>query len=396
MSRRAHKFGIFAVEGLNALSLAFYFLFLFFFMQEKFGFGNMENLLLGGFGGFVYMSASFLCGRNVKRLGYYNCLTGAFVVMPVALLIGARLDSLVGHLVVLAICIVCMGFVWAPLQVLCCQGEPPERVQRMVGIYNVVWASISAVGYFVAGGMFEWWRESIFVVTAGISVLQLLITLVIRRGHKDEIVGEQQQVVDDSDTIVRIRPDVARAFLRMAWIANPFAFVAVNVCTPTIPTIAERFELTPTYAGIFCSVWLFARAAGFVVCWNWAGWHYRLGWLLFGYLVMVVSFGTILAVPNFTVLLVAQVAFGLVLGLIYYSSLYYSMHVDLENQGKHGGTHEAVIGAGNCVGPLCGALALYLFPHHPNAGVITVSVALVIGFFWVFRIWMNRESGGEI
>lgn len=392
MTRPVNKTGVFVVEGLNALSLAFYFLFLFFFMQDRFGFGNMENLLLGGYGGFLYMVASFVCGKTSRRIGFYNCLTGAFVVMPVALLIGSQLTSLTGHLIVFTVCVLCMGFVWSPLQVLSCAGEPPGRVQRMVGIYNVVWATIVAAGYFVAGAMFEAWDLSIFVVPAGISVVQLVVVLVLRRGGANaaDLVDGVDPIVDGSDTVVQIKPGVARAFLRMAWIANPFAFVAVNVCTPTIPTIAEKFELTPTYAGVFCSVWLFGRALGFIVCWNWAGWHYRLRWLLAGYLVMVVSFGTILAVPSFAVLLVAQVAFGLSLGLIYYSSLYYSMHVDLESQGEHGGTHEAVIGAGNCAGPVCGAVALYLFPRDPNAGVWTVSAALVIGLVWIVRIWRRR------
>jgi len=396
MSRRVRKIGIYVIEGLNALSLAFYFLFLFFFMQDRFDFGNAENLLLGAFGGFVYMTASFLCGRNLKRLGCYNCLTLAFSVMPVALLAGVGLDSLAGHLVVLAVCIVCMGFVWAPLQVLCCQGEPPGRVQRMVGIYNVTWATVSAAGYFTAGAMYERWPESIFVVTAGIAVLQLFITLWLRKGSTNATEAasgsEGGKLATSEDQAVK--PQVARALLRMAWIANPFAFVAANVCTPTIPTIAERFELRPTLAGVFCSVWLFARAAGFVLCWKWAGWHYRAGWLLAGYLVMVASFGMILAAPSLAILMAGQVAFGLVLGLIYYSSLYYSMHVDVAEQGRHGGTHEAVIGAGNCAGPLCGALALHLFPGHPNAGVITVSAALALGFIWMARVWLARPADG--
>ncbi len=41
---------------------------------------------------------------------------------------------------------------------------------------------------------------------------------------------------------------------------------------------------------------------------------------------------------------VAQIAFGISVGLIYYSSLFYSMDVG-ETKGEHGGLHEAMIGA---------------------------------------------------
>lgn len=391
MASRPGKTGVFVVEGLNSLSLAFYFLFLFFFMQEKFGFGNVENLLLGGYAGFLYMISSFVCGKTSRRIGLYNCLTGAFCIIPVALLIGAWTDSMIGHVLVFTVSVLCMGFVWAPLQALACQGEAPERVQRLVGIYNVVWATVVAGGYFVAGAMFEAWDRSIFVVTACIVVLQLLIVLYLRRRSRRDRVAESPLTAAPSEMTVQIAPKNARAFLRMAWIANPFAFVAANVCMPTIPTIADRMGMSPTYAGIFCSVWLFSRAAGFVLCWQWTGWHYQLRWLLTGYLVLIVSFAAILTVPNLLVLIIAQLFFGLALGLLYYSSLYYSMHVDVERQGENGGIHESVIGAGNCAGPLCGAAALYLFPAHPNASAWAVSTAMLLGLLWIVRIWLRRS-----
>ncbi len=390
MDTRPSKTLVFVIEGLNSLALAFYFLFLFFFMQQRFAFGNMENLMLGAGGGFVYMCASFICGRVAPRVGYYNCLTAAFAIMPVTLLIGSRLQHLSGHLVVFVVAVACMGFAWAPLQTLACKGEPVHRVQRMVGIYNVVWSSIVAMGFFVAGAMFDAWPESIFVVTAGIMTLQLILTIVMRSMDRRE--GEEPaaaaHIEDEEDRA--IAPHVGRAFLLMAWVANPFAFVAANVCSPTIPTIADRLGLSPTYAGVFCSVWLFSRAAGFGLFWKWNGWHYRFHWLLIGYLAMVVSFVAILTIPNLTVLLISQVFFGLSLGLLYYSSLYYSMHVGVEEQGKHGGIHEAAIGAGNCAGPLFGAAALHFVPTNPNAGVIAVTIALVLGLGWVCRIWVRR------
>ena len=89
-------------------------------------------------------------------------------------------------------------------------------------------------------------------------------------------------------------------------------------------------------------------------------------------------------------LVVAQVVFGLSIGMIYYSSLYYSMHVG-DNHGEQGGVHEAAIGAGNCVGPWLGAAALFLTPGAPNAAVWTVAVALMAGLVWMLRIWTGRR-----
>ncbi len=391
MAARDNKTGIFILEGLNALSLAFYFLFIFFFMQKKFGFGNMENLLLGGLAGFVYMIASYICGRIARRAGYLRILVIAFGVVTIALLVGSQLQSVTGHLVVVCVAVAGIGFVWTPLQALACQHEPAHRVQRMVGLYNVIWATLVAIGYFAGGAMFEAWNLSIFIVTAGIHFTQFLIAIhLLRSSRLRDKLGTQPAIAAD-ETTTRVAPSIARAFLRMAWIANPAAFIATNVAVPTIPTIAKRFDLSPTWAGIFCSVWLFARAGAFLLFWKWPGWHYRLGWLLAGYIVMVISFAAILVGSNLVVLLVAQVFFGLALGLLYYSSLYYSMHVGVENQGEHGGMHEAVIGAGNFAGPVVGALALYFYPANPHAGTWAVSVAMGVGLIWMLRVWALRR-----
>src|SRR6185503_14648786 len=95
-----------------------------------------------------------------------------------------------------------------------------------------------------------------------------------------------------------------------------------------------------------CSSDLFARLGAFALLWRWTGWHYRFAWLMCSYVVMLCCFVALLLTANLAVLVCAQLAFGLAVGLIYYSSLFYSMDVGAESQGEHGGYHETVIGAG--------------------------------------------------
>src|SRR6185503_20347508 len=97
----------------------------------------------------------------------------------------------------------------------------------------------------------------------------------------------------------------------------------------------------------------------------WPGWHYRFRWLAAAYVTMTSSFVTLLLAPNLWLVIAAQIAFGLALGLIYYSSLYYSMDVG-ETKGEHGGFHEAMIGLGSCAGPAVGAASLYFAPGNPH------------------------------
>ena len=95
-------------------------------------------------------------------------------------------------------------------------------------------------------------------------------------------------------------------------------------------------------AGFCCSLWCFSRLGAFWVLWRWAGWHYRFRWLLVAYIALVGTFAAIVMAPNLPILVLAQLAFGVAVGLIYYSSLFYSMdHGD--TKGEHGGIHEAAI-----------------------------------------------------
>ena len=123
------------------------------------------------------------------------------------------------------------------------------------------------------------------------------------------------------------QPVSPQAFLKMAWLANPFAYVAINTLFAVMPGVAEKLALSPTRVGLFCSVWLFGRLAAFALLWQWRGWHYRFRWLFVAFLLLIVSLAAILLATQLWLVVLAQVFFGLATGLIYYSSLFYSMDV---------------------------------------------------------------------
>ncbi len=396
MPSRAFKIGVFTLEGLNAIPLAVYFMYIFFLMRDRFGFGDMENLLFGGFGGFVYMVFSAVGGRVAPRFGYLNTITVSLALMVAVFPCGLMVHSLWGQILIHTIGVAGMAFVWAPLESLAVQGEPKHRVQKMVGIYNLVWSGMAALGFFLGGAIVDRLGfEAMFLIPAGVHFVQLLLALWLRRVESRDFgrahSGARRQSEED-EVLLHDEADVpfAGVFLKMAWIANPFAFVATNTVGPSIPELAQQFELTKTAAGFFISVWMFSRFAGFVVCWMWDGWHYRLGWLVGAIAAMTSAFVVILTAPWLWILVAAQVVFGLSIGIIYYSSLYYSMHVG-DNHGEQGGVHEAAIGAGNCVGPWIGAGALFLLPGQPNAAVWAVAALLIGGLGWMLKTWSARS-----
>ena len=386
------KAGVFVLEGLNAYATTVYFTYLFFFMRDRFGFGNLENLALGALNGAVYAVWVAFAGRYAQRRGYFHALKLGFAVMGALMVVGSTLDSVAGHLLTMLLWTLGIGLTWPALEAIPSEHEPPARLQRLLGIYNVVWSAGSGLATFSGGIILErLGPRGIFLLPAALHAVQVALTVGLERAHRRAggaaRPGPQPGAESAAGAAPRAEPGpVPRAvFLRMAWIANPLAYVAVNAIIPVIPGLAHKFALSPAWAGVFCSAWALARAAGFWVFWLWAGWHYRFRWLAGAYLAMVISFAVVLLGNHLGVLVAAQVVFGLCLALIYSSSLFYSMDVG-ETKGEHGGLHEAAIGAGLFGGPALGAASLYFFPGVTAANAWAVTAVLLGGLGWLLAL----------
>lgn len=395
MNHRRFKAGYFVLEGMNAFAVAYYSFYLFFHLQRQYGFHDLGNLGMAALTGFVYMFSAAYAGHFAQRRGYFFAARLGLLIMTVALGLGSAFETVPGQVATLALYTVGLSFTWPVFEALVSEGESPAGLQKMIGIYNLVWAGLGAVAYGVGGAMLEHFgSHSIYFIPALLHVGQIgLITWLERRVTASPAEPAPASAGVEFDLHVSARPiGRAKVFLKMAWLANPFAFVAINTVVAVIPTLAQKFGLTPTWAGVFCSVWFFARLGSFLALWRWPGWHYRFGWFLAAYLLLVASFMTILLAPDLWMVVAAQVTFGFATGLIYYASLYYSMDVG-DTKGEHGGIHEAAIGAGIFAGPAVGATALYFFPQVPSSSTLAVSLLLLAGLVALlvirFRPWVK-------
>ena len=385
---RGFKFACFTLEGMGSFATAFYFYYLYFFMRKEFGFSGKDNLAFAAFIGLVYVFSSWQAGRFGQRRGYFNALKLGFSVMIVALTIGSQLNSAAGLVLDTALLTFGMCFLWPTIEALVSGGEDAVGLPRMVGTYNVVWAGTNALALFSGGTLVEKFGfKTIFFLPLAIFIVELALTLWLEK-HTADLARADGHAPASAAAPDPHRPSPAktRAFLRMAWLANPFAYLAINTFIPLLPTLASGFYLSPMFAGFACSLWGFARLGTFIALWAWTDWHYRFRWLVTAFATLIVSFAVILIVPNLAVLLLAQIFFGAAIGLIYYSSLFYSMDAS-EAKGEHGGIHEAAIGVGNCIGPAVGAASLQWMPQYANSGAIAVSALLLLGLGALVGIW---------
>ncbi len=401
--RRLMK-GYFLLEGMNALATAYYLSYLFFYTQRHFGFGNRANLLLTTLHGFTYVLSASSAGWLAHKFGYRRLLRVGFAGMMVAMVAGGIIPRAFGYsrivmlseLPILFLWTSSMCFTWPTLQALLSR-QAPDQLPRIVGIYNVIWSGCSAVAFLTGGALLDrFGGEIMFWLPAGVHALQIVLLIPIGNWQKLSLAidaGQPPKAVPQTAASDPRRLAKAKNFLRLAWIANPLAYTAMYGLIPVIPKLANHLGLTATDAGVICSVWYWVRLGSFIWFWLWAGWHYRFRWLLTAFLALIAGFLVFLLSAHIWMVIVAQVIFGLAVGLIYYSSLFYSMDAGV-SQGKGGGIHEAAIGVGIFLGPAAGAMGLYAFPSRPNAGTWNIGVLLLLGliFFLLTRLKFREQK----
>lgn len=353
-------------------------------MAREFDFRDRDNLFLAAGNGFIYMFAARFGGWFAQRIGYMVALRIGFGILAGVLVLGLFADGVIGQVSVMAVWTFGLCFTWPTLEALVSEGETPRTLPRIVGVYNLVWSGAGAVAFFFGGFLLEKvGMSSLFWIPAGLHLLQLGLSFVLA-GPSPHEPGRGKGTVE----LLALNPRPiakARMFLWMAWVANPFAYVAINTVVAVIPGVARRLDLSPMWAGFFCSIWFFARLGTFIALWAWEKWHYRFRWFGGAYILLILSFAGILLMPNLAGVMVAQIGFGAAVGLIYYSSLFYSMDVG-EAKGEHGGIHESAIGAGIFVGPAIGALALTVFPDRAQVDTLAVGLLLALGLVMIFVV----------
>jgi len=387
------KTGYFVLEGTNAFAASYYFNYLMFLLQQDHGFSNLNNLTLGAVHGFLYVGASWFAGRFGQRHGYFTSLRIGFGGMGAGVALGWLFPGTIGQIGALLLWTLAMCFTWPMLEALASEREPKDRLPNRIGLYNVIWASTAGLAYFVGGSLFQrLGKESLYWLPLIIHALQWMSLGWLERRHAQNAAMETHPSTAAQITAETAKgdPRITQVFQKLAWIGNPFAYMGMNTIIAVVPSIAEHAGLGIEAGGRLMSAWFIVRTLTFAVLWAWHGWHYRVGWFLGSFLLLIVGFITVMTSHQIWILILAQIAFGWGTGLIYYSSLFYAMDGS-DTHGEHGGIHEAFIGIGIGSGPAISSLALWL-SGATMAPAIAVGATLVGGWTWCWKVARRTQA----
>lgn len=380
------KTGYYILEGLNAFASAFFFVSLMYWLHVEHHFSDLQKLLVGAVHGFLYIPSSYYGGKFAQTQGYFAALKVGFGGMFTGILLCALWPSLLGHAIGFVVWTVAMCFTWASLEALVSEREAPTALANRVGLYNVVWSIAGAAGGFLSRWIFEvLGPSSLYWVPVLCHAVQLISLPKLQRRHAEFMARASADAPATEDPSAGPSPVRPRYFLKLAWLANPFSYMAINTVMVVAPTITQQVGLPSATGAMWASTWLWSRTLGFFILWKWHGWHYRFRWFVGAFLALMAGFAGIMVSQQVWQFAAAQILFGGATALIYYASLFYSMD-STDAHGEHGGVHEALLGAGICGGPAVSAATLWLVPAAATGPAWVVTGFLLLGFSGVLFV----------
>jgi predicted MFS family arabinose efflux permease len=233
LSRRLRR-GYFTLEALNSLGSAYYFNYLFFYLQEHFGFGDRSNLLMAALYGFIYMFAAYSAGPFAEKRGYFFTLAIGFAGISAMMVVGALIPrfygyshtAMVSEIITMAIWTALLCCTWPTLQVLLSRGQSAEENSRNAGTYNIIWAGAAALAYLTSGALLDTFGgETLFWLPAGLHLIQLAMLPGLKK-LSVKVATLEPAVIVKTETAPSLNPrpiSKARTFVFLARTANPFA-----------------------------------------------------------------------------------------------------------------------------------------------------------------------------
>ncbi len=360
--------------------------------EQGYQFTAVENLWLGVAIGITYIAGAKAAGplqRRLRRLfprltsrGFLLLIMAAMSLLcaipPALASFGVQPRSTLGILGLATLTLAyspLSGMLWPTVESYVAGGRRGAQLRSAIGVWNVVWSSAIPLAYWGMSGLIE---RSPIAAFVGLSIVHLAAAALLTRFRAEPAPHAHEEHEP--------HPPIYQRLLRVLRLMLPLAYVMTSALGPILPELLKGLGIRETWRPIIGSAWLVPRVLTFYLMQRWHGWHGTRGWLtpivagamlLFGFAGAVLF--PLLGVSPVTIPLViaSLTIFGTGMAVLYAAAIYYALEVG--NSGVDaGGTHEALIGVGYTLGPICGLGGAGLV--HAGLLVSRYEQAAVLGF----------------
>jgi MFS family permease len=320
---------------------------LYFFTHENLGFSETQNLWIAFGFGLVYIGGAFVSHGVATRLGERRALLSCLVALLTCHVLLAVFPA--PWLLVVAVLTTAgiQGMKWPIVESYMSAGRPPKQLLRIMGRFNVTWATagfvaIGVTGVIVGSGtpsLFFWFPAALNVTAIGLAFALPKAPSHLEHGHPE-------------------RPDESalrdmRALLRSARWSMTASYALLYVIAPLMPSLLARLALPVALATPVASIMDAVRTVTFGALGAYAGWHGRRAPMWLALVALAAGFLLIVLGGSLPLVIAGEVLFGASAGFVYTASLYYALVAENASVDA-GGAHESLIGIGVALGPLSG------------------------------------------
>ncbi len=360
--------------------------------QQLYAFGKWSNFALAVVWGLAYIPGALAAGPIVRYAGRRStALSPLAVLLVVMFLMGLmsalpvlaseRVGLLPGGSWVIWVAVGVYGFLsgihWPIVESFGSGGRGGHELQAATGKFNISWSSSVVFGMLAMGPFLKHHSVGILGAMAAIHVVGLALTWSTfprypgKHGPTSEHGGPGGC------------PPIYKDLLIVFRLLLPAAFILSAALTPYFPSAIDALGLDTAWKTGLAAAWMGPRLLTFFVLDRRRGWHGTWAMPIIGGVVLLGGFAAAVLAPTLgptpagRALMIAGLAlFGVGVGTIYTGALYYAMEAG-SAEVDAGGMHEALIGIGYTVGPICG-LAGLLMAHHGVVGEKQDEVAMLI------------------
>lgn len=378
-----------------------------FIADQGLGYTGTQNLVLALALGAVYIPSAYFSGPAITR-GIKSSTNSRIRFTTKRVLIALMLIlTLVAQLPLLAsiyfperteLALWIMGLVfmsatgvqWPIVHAYLSGGRTGKVMRSAIGKFNITWATALVLSFWSMAPLLE---SRPFLIVSILGAIHLLIALLILKLSSEPAKHIEEHATQERHPAVYV--PLLKVF-RMMLIAS---YVILSVMTPLLPSIETKLNLPELWWTPVASTWLVVRIVFFALFERWHGWHGKWWVPWTGMAALIIGFAIAMLAQNFTgpklhhpdelsvpglIILISGLSLaGVGIAITYYGALYYAMAVG-NAEVDSGGKHEAFIGLGYTLGPLCGLIGGQIGKHFnmqdsaSGSGVILVTSFVVL------------------
>jgi len=359
-----------------------------FIATQGLGYARAMNLLLALVLGGSYIAGALASGPIVRKLtDRASRLSPRGLLVIVLIFIGGacQLPTLAKHFApemlevslwtLIIIFSPMTGILWPIVEGYLSGGRREKALRSAIGRFNIVWSIALVASFWAMAPLLE---HQPFLILSLLGLFQFLMIGLLYwfPSHPPRHVDESHEAP----------PAIYTPLLTIFRVLLIASYIVLSALSPLLPIVEDKLGVSVEWKTPLASVWLSSRVFMFFIFERWHGWHGRWWTPWTGMAFMLVGFAGCMIAPMFAgiglgVLIAGLLIVGMGIAITYYGALYYAMAIG-NAEVEAGGKHEAMIGVGYTLGPICGLSGVGLSGGDDDAfrfWVIVLISAAVVG-----------------